>query len=144
LANEAYLKLVRAGSVPCEDRAHFLALCSQVIRRILVDRARNRAYAKRGGDALHVTFDEGLIAAKTQAVSVVALDEALSSLLGIDPRKARVVELRYFGGLSVEETAEVLGISPETAKRDWKMAKAWLFGELTAQGKRIRERPAGW
>jgi RNA polymerase sigma-70 factor (ECF subfamily) len=102
LANEAYLKLVRAGSVPCEDRAHFLALCSQVIRRILVDRARNRAYAKRGGDALHVTFDEGLIAAKTQAVSVVALDEALSSLLGIDPRKARVVELRYFGRLSVE------------------------------------------
>jgi RNA polymerase sigma-70 factor (ECF subfamily) len=91
-----------------------------------------------------VTFDEGLIAAKTQAVSVVALDEALSSLLGIDPRKARVVELRYFGRLSVEETAEVLGISPETAKRDWKMAKAWLFGELTAQGKRIRERPAGW
>jgi RNA polymerase sigma-70 factor (ECF subfamily) len=138
LANEAYLKLVHAGSVPCESRAHFLALCSQVIRRILVDRARNRAYAKRGGNALHVTFDEGLIAAKTKTVSVIALDEALSSLLGIDPRKARVVELRYFGGLSIQETAEVLRISPETAKRDWKMAKAWLFGELTAQSKRTR------
>jgi RNA polymerase sigma-70 factor (ECF subfamily) len=138
LANEAYLKLVRAGSVPCENRMHFLALCSQIIRRILVDHARNRGYAKRGGDALHVTLDEGLIPAKTRAVSVVALDEALSSLLGFDPRKARVVELRYFGGLSVEETAEVMGISPETTKRDWKLAKVWLFGELTAQSKRTR------
>jgi RNA polymerase sigma-70 factor, ECF subfamily len=138
LVNEAYLKLVRAGALPCESRMHFLALCSQIIRRILVDRARNRNYAKRGGNALHVTFDDGLIPAKTRPVSVVALDEALSSLLNFDPRKARVVELRYFGGLSVEETAEVLGISPETAKRDWKVAKAWLFGELTAQSKRTR------
>jgi RNA polymerase sigma-70 factor (ECF subfamily) len=85
-----------------------------------------------------VTFDDGLIPTKTRADSVVALDEALPSLLTFDPRKARVVELRYFGGLSVEETAEILGISPETAKRDWKVAKAWLFGELTAQSKRTR------
>jgi RNA polymerase sigma factor (TIGR02999 family) len=133
LANEAYLKLVRAGGVHCESRVHFLALCSQIIRRILVDHARNRAYAKRGGGAVQIPLDEGLIAAETHQVDILALDEVLTSLLEFDPRKARVVELRYFGGLSVEETAEVLGISPETAKRDWKTAKAWLFGELSGE-----------
>ena len=131
LANEAYLKLVRTGSVHCEGRLHFLALCSQIIRRILVDHARNRCYAKRGGGAIQVTLDEGVIAAGARPVDVLALDEALASLFEFDPRKARVVELRYFGGMSVEETAESLGISQETAKRDWKMAKTWLFGELT-------------
>jgi RNA polymerase sigma factor (TIGR02999 family) len=133
LANEAYLKLVRAGGVRCESRVHFLALCSQIIRRILVDHARHRGYAKRGGGAVQIPLDEGVVAAETHQVDVLALDEALTSLFEFDPRKARVVELRYFGGLSVEETAEVLGISPETAKRDWKMAKAWLFGELTGE-----------
>jgi RNA polymerase sigma-70 factor (ECF subfamily) len=136
LANEAYLKLVRAGGVHCESRVHFLALCSQIIRRILVDHARNRGYAKRGGGAVQIPLDEGVVAAKARQVDVLALDEALASLSELDPRKGRVVELRYFGGLSVEETAEVVGISPETAKRDWKMAKAWLFSELT--GKRDR------
>jgi RNA polymerase sigma-70 factor (ECF subfamily) len=138
LANEAYLKLVRAGGVHCENRVHFLALCSQIIRRILVDHARTRGYAKRGGGAVKIPLDEAVIAAKGRQVDVdvLALDEALASLSKIDPRKGRVVELRYFSGLSVEETAEVVGISPETAKRDWKMAKAWLFAELS--GKRDR------
>jgi RNA polymerase sigma-70 factor (ECF subfamily) len=133
LANEAYLKLVRTGGVRCESRLHFLALCSQIIRRILVDHARNRGYAKRGGGVVQIPLDEGIVAARARHVDVLALDEALASLSEFDPRKGRVVELRYFGGLSVDETAEFLGISPETAKRDWKMAKAWLFGELTGK-----------
>jgi RNA polymerase sigma-70 factor (ECF subfamily) len=133
LANEAYLKLVRAGGVHCESRVHFLALCSQIIRRILVDHARSRGYAKRGGGAVQIPLDEELVAAETHQVDVLALDEALTSLFQFDPRKARVVELRYFGGLSVEETAEVLGISPETAKRDWKTASLH-FGERLSHG----------
>jgi RNA polymerase sigma factor (TIGR02999 family) len=133
LANEAYLKLVRAGTVRCESRVHFLALCSQIIRRILVDHARSRGYAKRGGNAEHVPLDDALLGAHTRGIEILALDQALESLSKIDGRKGRVVELRYFGGLSVDETAEVLGISPETAKRDWKMAKTWLFAELTAE-----------
>jgi len=136
LANEAYLKLVRTGGVHCENRVHFLALCSQIIRRILVDHARTRGFAKRGGGTVQIPLDGAVIAARGRQVDVLSLDEALASLSKIDPRKGRVVELRYFGGLSVEETAEVVGISPETAKRDWKMAKAWLFAELT--GKRDR------
>ncbi|MEA2258695.1 MAG: hypothetical protein QOJ51_1520 [Acidobacteriaceae bacterium] len=136
LANEAYLKLVRAGGVRCESRVHFLALCSQIIRRILVDHARNRRYTKRGGGAVQLSLDEEAVAAKTPSVDVLALDQALAALGEFDPRKGRVVELRYFGGLSVEETAEALGISPETAKRDWKMAKAWLLGELTREKSR--------
>jgi RNA polymerase sigma-70 factor (ECF subfamily) len=133
VANEAYLKLVRAGSVRCENRVHFLALCSQIIRRILVDHARRRGYAKRGGNAMRVPLDEALAGVEERGIEVLALDEALESLSKIDARKSRVVELRYFGGLSVEETAEVLEISPETAKRDWRMAKAWLFGKLTGE-----------
>lgn len=136
LANEAYLKLVRAGGVRCESRVHFLALCSQIIRRILVDHARNRGYAKRGGGAVQISLDEKLVAPKARQVDVLALDEALASLSEFDPRKGQVVELRYFGGLSVEETADVLGISPETAKRDWKMAKTWLFAELSGEKRR--------
>jgi len=131
LANEAYLKLARAGGIRCENRVHFLALCSQIIRRILVDRARGRAYVKRGGNAVRVPLDDLLVEARARGTDVLALDEALESLSKIDARKGRVVELRYFGGLSVEETAEVIGISPETVKRDWKMAKAWLFAALT-------------
>ena len=131
LANEAYLKLVRAKGIRCESRAHFLALCAQVIRRILVDHARRRGYAKRGGKALRVPLDDVLLASQSRGVEVLALDQALESLARLDPRKSRVVELRYFGGLTVEEAAAVLDISPETAKRDWKMAKAWLFDALT-------------
>jgi RNA polymerase sigma factor (TIGR02999 family) len=132
LANEAYLKLVRAGGIRCENRVHFLALCSQIIRRILVDHARNRGYAKRGGGAAQIPLDDVLLGVGARGIELVALDEALVALSKIDARKGRVVELRYFGGLSVEETAKVLKISPETAKRDWKVARAWLFGELTA------------
>jgi RNA polymerase sigma-70 factor (ECF subfamily) len=133
IANEAYLKLARAGTIRCENRAHFLGLCSQIMRRILVDHARSRGYAKRGGDAVRVPLDDVLLAASARGVEVLALDAALASLSKFDARKGRVVELRYFGGLSVEETAEVLGISPETAKRDWKLAKTWLFTELSAK-----------
>jgi RNA polymerase sigma-70 factor, ECF subfamily len=132
LVNEAYLKLARADAIHFDSRLQFFALCAQVIRHILVDHARNRRYAKRGGGAVQIPFDEAQFGGHTSGVEVLDLDRALSSLSKVDPRKARVVELRHFGGLSVEETAEVLQISPETAKRDWKMAKAWLLRELTA------------
>jgi RNA polymerase sigma factor (TIGR02999 family) len=139
LANEAYLKLARAGGIRCENRVHFLALCSQILRRILVDHARSRGYDKRGGNALHVPLDEVLVGARARGVEVLALDEALDSLSKIDARKTRVVELRYFGGLSIEETGQVMGISPETVKRDWKMARAWLLAALTGdQDRSIR------
>jgi RNA polymerase sigma factor (TIGR02999 family) len=131
LANEAYLKLVRAGRIPCENRAHFLALCAQVMRRILVDHARHRGFAKRGGHAVCVELDEAAAASETRGVDVLALDEALQRLTAIDRRKGQVVELRYFGGLNNEEAARVLGVSLETVKRDWRMARAWLRAELT-------------
>ena len=130
LANDAYLKLVRSGGIQCENRAHFLALCSLIIRRILVDHARRRGFAKRGGKALRVSLDDVLLAAKERGVELPALDRALDELARIDARKGRVVELRYFGGLSIEETAAVLNVSIDTAKRDWRMAKAWLILQL--------------
>jgi RNA polymerase sigma factor (TIGR02999 family) len=131
LANEAYLKLIRSGGIRTKNRVHFLALCSQIMRRILVDHARDRGYAKRGGDAVRVSLDDVLLKTPARGIGLLALDKALDSLFRIDARKSRVVELRYFGGLSVEETAEFLRISPETVKRDWRMARVWLFGELT-------------
>jgi RNA polymerase sigma factor (TIGR02999 family) len=133
LANEAYLKLVRAGGIRCENRTHFLALCAQIMRRILVDHARRRGFAKRGGNALRVPLDEVLLVAQARGIEVLALDEALDALARIDRRKSRVVELRYFGGLNIEEAAEVLGVSVDTAKRDWRMARAWLIAELTGK-----------
>lgn len=133
LANEAYLKLMRAGAIRCENRAHFLALCSQIIRRILVDHARSRGYTKRGGNAECVPLDEVIIGVQARGIDILALNEALNSLAELDARKARVVELRYFGGLGVEETAEVLGITPVRVKRDWKSAKTWLYGVMTAE-----------
>jgi RNA polymerase sigma-70 factor, ECF subfamily len=131
VANEAYLKLIRARGIQCENRTHFFALCAQVIRRILVDHARQGGAGKRGGDAVRIPMDEALLGTRARGVEVIALDEALSSLSKIDPRKSRVVELRYFGGLSVEETAEILQISAETVLRDWRMARTWRFRELT-------------
>ena len=131
LANEAYLKLVRAGGIHCENRAHFLALCSQIMRRVLVDHARRRGSAKRGGDALRVALDEAVLVARARGIEVLALDEALDALARIDGRKSRVVELRWFGGLNIEEAADVLGVSVDTVKRDWRMARAWLLAELT-------------
>ena len=130
LANDAYLKLVRSGGIQCENRAHFLALCSQIIRRILVDHARRRGFAKRGGEALRVSIDDVQLVAEDRGVELLALDRALDELARIDARKSRVVELRYFGGLSIEETAAVLKVSIDTAKRDWRMAKAWLISQL--------------
>jgi RNA polymerase sigma factor (TIGR02999 family) len=139
LAHEAYLKLVHARGIRCNNRAHFFALCSQMIRRILVDHARKQRYAKRGGGQTQVPLDEALLGTKARGVEMEALDEALTSLAKVDPRKSRVVELRYFGGLSVEETAEVLEISAETVTRDWRMAKTWLFRELSGMRTRARE-----
>ena len=138
LANEAYLKLVRAGGIRCENRLHFLALCAQIMRRILVDHARRRGFSKRGGQALHVSLDEVLLVAQACGVEVIALDEALNALSRVDRRKSRVVELRYFGGLTIEEAAEVLSVSVDTAKRDWRMARAWLLSELTQKQDPIR------
>ena len=131
LANEAYLKLIRAGSLRVENRVHFLALCSQIIRRILVDHARLRSSAKRG--AARVTLDENVPGTNVREIELLALDQALESLAKIDCRKVRVVELRYFGGLNIEDTASVLGISVETTKRDWRMAKSWLLAALSGE-----------
>ena len=130
LAHEAYLKLVQTRSIRCRNRAHFFALCSQMIRRILVDHARKRRYAKRGGVQVQVPLGEALLGTRARGVELEALDEALTGLAKLDARKSRVVELRFFGGLSVEETADVLEISEETVTRDWRVAKTWLFREL--------------
>jgi RNA polymerase sigma-70 factor (ECF subfamily) len=131
LANEAYVKLVHTGGIRCENRTHFLALCAQIMRRILVDHARRRGFAKRGGNSLRVPLEEVLLAAQARGIEILALDEALDALALIDKRKSRVVELRFFGGLSIEETAEVLEVSVDTVKRDFRMARAWLITELT-------------
>jgi len=138
LANEVYVKLIGAGKIRCENRTHFFALCAQMIRRILVDHARRRRSAKRGGDAMLVPLDDAMLQVEKGSIEVAVLDSALRCLAEIDSRKSRVVELRYFGGLSLEETAEVLGVSQETAKRDWKMAKAWLYTQLTGEQKPMK------
>ena len=130
LVNEAYLRLINARDVAWQNRAHFLAVAARVMRRILVDHARSRQYQKRGGLAAHLTLDEALIVASEPDRDFVALDEALTTLATVDLRKSQVVELRFFGGLTVEETAEALHISRDTVKRDWKMAKLWLLREL--------------
>ena len=133
LANEAYLKLTRAGGIRCENRVHFLALCSQIIRRILVDHVRNRLTAKRGAGALTVTLDDAVSEPVREDIDLVRLDDALLSLAAKDEQQSRVVELRFFGGLSIEETAEVLGISASTVKRDWAAAKAWLYRDMSTR-----------
>ena len=135
LANEAYLRLIRARRIHCENRLNFFALCAQIIRRIVGEYARSRRYAKRGGSAVRIPLDEEAAGVAARGVEVLALDEALELLSKIDPRKVRLVELHCFGGLTLDESAEVLGISPETAKRDWKMAKAWLRLHLTGETK---------
>src|SRR5215470_16950814 len=114
LVNETYLKLVRSQGIECHNRAHFFAVCAQMIRRILVDHARNRRYAKRGGSLVHVSLDDALLGTRARGMDILALDEALNSLAIVDARKVQVVEMRFFGGLSVEETSKVLKISPET------------------------------
>jgi len=130
LVNEAYLRLVDASQVARQDRAHFFAVSANVMRRILVDFARARRYQKRGGGAIAIGQDEATISTPQPSLVVIALDEALERLAGFDPRAARIVELRFFGGLTVEETAEVIAVSPRTVKREWATAKVWLLGEL--------------
>ena len=129
LAHEAYIRLVGAAGLGWQDRAHFFAVAAQMMRRILVDAARSRGAAKRQA-ALRITFSEGMAISTKQDTNLLALDDALSALTKLDPRKARVVELRFFGGLSVNETAEVLNISPESVMRDWRLAKPWLAREV--------------
>jgi RNA polymerase sigma-70 factor (ECF subfamily) len=130
LVNEAYLRLVDADEVEWHDRAHFLAVAARVMRRILVDHARARLSEKRGGHAATVTFDEALVVANEPRQDFVALDDALEVLATFDERKSRVIELRFFGGLSVEDTASVLKVSPATVMGDWRLAKAWLRREM--------------
>ncbi len=130
LVNEAYLRLVRSERVRWQNRTHFYAVSSQVMRRILVDAARSRESVKRGGDVVHVSLDEAPLVSPEPEADLVALDEALTKLGEIDARKCRVVEMRYFGGLSVEETAEALAVSTQTVMRDWAMAKLFLLREL--------------
>lgn len=131
LVNEAYLRLVDARQVQWHDRAHFFAMSSRLMRRVLVDGARKRAYQKRGGGNTNITLDEERIGGRDREADVIALDDALTALAAIDQRQCQVVEMRYFGGLSIEETAEALGVSVRTVKRDWTMAKLWLVKELT-------------
>jgi RNA polymerase sigma-70 factor (ECF subfamily) len=131
LVNEVYLRLMDVKQVRWQDRVHFFAVSSQLMRRILVDFARSRRYLKRGGGAQKVTFDEALIPSPKRGQDLVLLDDALNALARVDARKSRVVELRFFGGLSVEETSEVLKVSQETVLRDWKLAKAWLTREMS-------------
>jgi RNA polymerase sigma factor (TIGR02999 family) len=127
LVNEAYLRLARQQKVEWQNRAHFFAVTAQVMRHILIDHARARHYAKRGGNAEQVPLEDARAMSKQRAAELIALDEALDELAQLDPRKSRVVELRYFGGLSLEETAEVLEMSVMTVRRDWRAAKAWLY-----------------
>ena len=136
LVHEAYERLVGEQHMPWQNRAHFFAVCAQAMRCILVDAARARGAHKRGGQAVRVPFDEARLGAPQPNADVLALDEALAELSKSEPRKAQVVELRYFGGLTVDETAEVLRVSPETVMRDWAMAKLWLLRAL-------RNRPEG-
>jgi RNA polymerase sigma factor (TIGR02999 family) len=130
LVNEVYVRLIEGRSVSWQNRAHFLAVAARLMRRILVDFARARRYQKRGAGAIRVTLGDDLALADEPGRDLVALHEALETLARHDERKSRVIEMRFFGGLTVEETAEVLRVSPDTVKRDWKLAKAWLLREL--------------
>jgi len=133
LVHEAWVRLVDERHMPWQNRAHFYGVCAQAMRCILVDAARARVAQKRGGDAVRVPFNEAVCKSPAPDADVLALDEALGELARADPRKARVVELRYFGGLTVEETAEVLQVSPETVMRDWKVAKLRLLAALRGE-----------
>ena len=131
LVNEAYVRLVDIRQVQWQDRAHFLAMSARVMRRVLVDHARKRRYQKRGGGAQLVTLVDSLAGSDEQPRDVIALHDALEALATFDARKSEVVELRFFAGLTIEETAHVLGVSADTIMRDWKLAKAWLLREIT-------------
>lgn len=130
LINEVYLRLVDLRDVRWQDRAHFFAICARLMRRILIDFARSRESQKRGGDHFHVTLDEGSLAMEDAATQLLLLEQALKKLSDVDARKGDVVELRFFGGLTVKETAEVLHVSQETVMRDWNVARSWLLREM--------------
>jgi len=131
LVNEAYLKLAGQHGFDWHNRAHFFAVCAQVMRHILIDHARAHARDKRGGGAIQVSLNEALMVAEDQAAHFIALDEALRVLESLDPQKGKIIELRYFGGLSIDEVGEVLNISPRTVRREWQRAKAWLYRMMT-------------
>lgn len=133
LIHEAFLRLVDAPQMRWQNRAHFFAVSAQVMRRVLVDVARSQRSLKRGGNRVHVAFDETLALTQAPHPDLVALDEALTELAAMDPRKSRVVELRFFGGLTAEETADVLSLAPDTVLRDWQLAKLWLLERLEAK-----------
>lgn len=135
LINEAYLRLVDWKDIQWADRAHFFAMAANMMRRVLVDHARRRDRAKRGGEAIHVSLVEAAHVPASDRADVLALDEALQQLDQLDPRKSRIVEMRFFGGLSLEETAEALDVSVATVRRDWSLARAWLFRELKVNDK---------
>jgi RNA polymerase sigma-70 factor (ECF subfamily) len=130
LVNEAYLKLIEQRAVNWKSRAHFFGVAAQLMRRILIDYARGHTREKRGGEQKKVSLDEVFLFSEQQADELLAVDDSLNLLAKVDPRQARVVELRFFAGLSVEEAAEALGVSPKTVKRDWSVAKAWLYADL--------------
>jgi RNA polymerase sigma factor (TIGR02999 family) len=131
LVNEAYLRLIRSSQVQWQDRAHFFAVAAQLMRRVLVDEARARKYQKRGGEMIRISFDEAMMISSERDAELVALDEALNRLARFASRKCQVVELRFFGGLAIEETAAVLNVSTDIVKREWRTAKLWLLNELT-------------
>lgn len=131
LVNEAFVRLVNRKNVNWQNRAHFFGIAAQLMRTILVDHARSHACVKRGGGAFKLELDDALVVSQEKASEVIALDDALKELARLDPQQSRIVELRFFGGLTVEETAEVLHLSPATIKREWSTAKAWLFHELS-------------
>jgi RNA polymerase sigma factor (TIGR02999 family) len=131
LVDEAYLRLIDQKNVHWKNRAHFFAISAQLMRRILVDHARRHHYAKRGGGARKVSLDGVMIVSSERGADLIALDDALASLADIDPRKSEIVEMRFFGGLSVEETAQALKLSPRTVMREWGLAKAWLYRTLS-------------
>ena len=130
LVDEAYVRLVNRRRVHWQNRAHFFGIAAHLMRSILVDHARSHAYAKRGGGARKVSLDEAMVVSQERAAEVVALDDALKQLAEFDSRQSRIVEMRFFAGLTIEETAEVLSLSPATVKREWSTAKAWLYHEL--------------
>ena len=137
LVNEAFVRLVGQNNVRWQNRTHFFGIAAQMMRRILVDYARSRNYAKRGGGAARISFDEALIVSDERSAEVVNVHEALERLAKFDARKSQIVELRFFGGLSIDETAEVLSVSPGTVMRDWTLAKAWLRREISSDGSAV-------
>ena len=139
LVNEAYLRMVKSSQVEWHDRAHFFAIAAQLMRRVLVDEARKRHYQKRGGEFTRIELDETVLAADQREFDLLALDEALDRLAEFAPRKCRVVEMRFFGGLSINETGTVLGVSTDIVKREWRTAKLWLLHELSVNSTQTAE-----